>query len=63
MLKSEYDKIIRENFDLSDRYTRQYIATLEDAGQELGDPASLVTQSLPGLPEMVRQVQVLALAH
>ena len=34
MFKSEYDKIIRENFDLSDRYTRQYIATLEDAGQE-----------------------------
>lgn len=34
MFKSEYDKIIRENFDLSDRYTRQYIATLKDAGQE-----------------------------
>ena len=34
MFKSEYDKIIRENFDLSDRYTHQYIATLEDAGQE-----------------------------
>lgn len=34
MFKSDYDKIIRENFDLSDRHTRQYIATLEDAGQE-----------------------------
>lgn len=34
MFKSDYDKIIRENFDLSDRNTRQYIATLEDAGRE-----------------------------
>lgn len=34
MFKSDYDQIIRENFDLTDRYTRRYIATLEDAGQE-----------------------------
>ena len=34
MFKSDYDQIIRENFDLSDGTTRRYIATLEDAGQE-----------------------------
>lgn len=34
MFKTEYDKLIRENFDLSDKHTRQFIATLEDAGQE-----------------------------
>jgi hypothetical protein len=34
MFKAEYDKLIRENFDLSDRMTRQYIATLEDAKQD-----------------------------
>ncbi len=34
MFKTEYDKFIRENFDLSDKHTRQFIATLEDAGQE-----------------------------
>lgn len=34
MHKSEFDQIVREHFDLSDKYTRHYIATLEDAGQE-----------------------------
>ena len=34
ILKRDYDQIIRENFDLSDKYTRQYIVTLEDAQQE-----------------------------
>ncbi len=34
MFKSEYDQMIRENFDLSDTTTRRYIVTLEDAGQE-----------------------------
>lgn len=34
MFKSEYDQLIRENFDLSDKTTRQYIVSLEDAGQE-----------------------------
>jgi hypothetical protein len=33
MFKSEYDQIIRENFNLSDNRTRQYIVALEDAGQ------------------------------
>lgn len=33
MFKSEFDQIVRENFDLSDKRTRHYIATLEDAGQ------------------------------
>ena len=28
ILKRDYDQIIRENFDLSDKYTRQYIVTL-----------------------------------
>ena len=31
---NELDQIIRENFDLSDKYTRQYIASLEESGQE-----------------------------
>ena len=34
MFKSDYDQIIRENFDLTDRTTRKYIIALEDAGQE-----------------------------
>lgn len=35
MINNEYDRIIRENFDLSDNYTRRYIASLhEDAQQE-----------------------------
>lgn len=34
IIKRDYDQIIRENFDLSDNYTRKYIATLEDAQQE-----------------------------
>lgn len=34
MFQSDFDNIIREHFDLSDRYTRHYIATLEDAGQD-----------------------------
>lgn len=34
MFKSEYDQIIRENFNLSDTRTRKYIVALEDAGQE-----------------------------
>lgn len=34
MIMNELDQIIRENFDLSDKYTRQYIATLEESGQE-----------------------------
>ena len=29
-----YDQLVRENFNLSDRYTRKYIIALEDAGQE-----------------------------
>lgn len=34
IVKRDYDQIIRENFDLTDSYTRKYIATLEDAQQE-----------------------------
>ena len=34
MHKHEYDQIIRENFDLSDNYTRQFIVNLDEAGQE-----------------------------
>jgi hypothetical protein len=34
MFENDYNKIIREYFDLSDRYTRQYIVSLEDAGRE-----------------------------
>lgn len=33
MTRKEYDQIIRENFDLSDDYTRKYIVNLEDANQ------------------------------
>lgn len=34
MLKSEYNQIIKEHFDLTDATTRRYIVSLEDAGQE-----------------------------
>ena len=34
MFNHDFDRIIRENFDLSDRNTRKYIVALEDAGKE-----------------------------
>ena len=34
MFNTEFDQLIRENFDLSDTYTRKYIAVLEDGGKE-----------------------------
>ena len=34
MFKKDYDQIIRENFDLSDKYTRQYIVSLDEESQE-----------------------------
>ena len=34
MLKSEFDQLIKEHFDLTDATTRRYIVSLEDAGQE-----------------------------
>ena len=33
MLRNEYDQIIRENFDLSDNYTRRYIVSLKEDSQ------------------------------
>ena len=34
MFKREYDQLIKEHFDLSDKNTRRFIVSLEDAGQE-----------------------------
>ena len=34
MFNTEFDQLIRENFDLSDTYTRKYIAVLEDGDKE-----------------------------
>lgn len=34
MIINEYSRIIREHFDFSDNYTRQFVSTLEEAGQE-----------------------------
>lgn len=34
MFKREYDQLIKEHFDLTDKNTRRYIVSLEDAGQE-----------------------------
>lgn len=34
MFMNENSKLIRDHFDMTDNYTRKYVATLEDAGQE-----------------------------
>lgn len=34
MFMSDYNKIVNEHFDLSDNYTRRFIASLEESGQE-----------------------------
>ena len=34
MFKHEFDQIIREHFDLSDKYTRKYIASLKEDAQQ-----------------------------
>ena len=34
MFKHEYDQIIREHFDLSDKYTRKYITSLKEDAQQ-----------------------------
>lgn len=34
MIVNEYSRIIREYFDFSDNYTRRFVSTLEEAGQE-----------------------------
>jgi hypothetical protein len=34
MFKKDYDEIIREHFDLSDKYTRQYIVSLDEGADQ-----------------------------
>ena len=34
MVLNEFDQIVKEHFDLTDRYTRQYIASLTEASKQ-----------------------------